>query len=284
MEHLVAPWARGWRPRFYPLGPIVAAAAGLLAYAVLGLSAPAALVGLIAWAAVAARERWRRSRRAAALGSALLGAVDLLGQLLPAGHGTRQALVVLAQSGPAELRPEIQAVLARLEFVSLEEALGEAQQRICQPLFTLVSTALVVGNRSGGRLSPLLQELSRAAHQLDAVQSQLRAEQAQGRLGALVIAAMPVCLLVLLRLVNPQYLAPYATVQGELTLGAMLALIAAGYLWMLRILRLPQTDPPVLERWEDGAHPAADLVRLDSSSWGPGSEGGIEVSSGSGGG
>jgi tight adherence protein B len=176
------------------------------------------------------------------MAASLLTASDLLAQLLPAGHSTRQALVVMAESGPVALRIEIRRILDRLDEVSLEDALTEAQMRIRQPLFTLIASALIVGNRSGGRLAPLLQELSRAAHQIEAVQGQLRAEQAQGRLGALVIALMPLALLVVLHVVNPQYLAPYSTLGGQLLLGALIAMIVVGYVWMLRILRLPQPD------------------------------------------
>jgi hypothetical protein len=53
---------------------------------------------------------------------------------------------------------------------------------------------------------------------------------------------MPLGLLALLHLVNPQYLAPYATVGGELLLGGLIALIVLGYAWMVRILRLPEPD------------------------------------------
>lgn len=219
-----------------------AAAAGLLTYFLLGLVAPALVVATLGWGASAAVRRWREARRSALLSTALVSAVDLLAQLLPAGHSTRQSLVVLAESGPVELRPEIAQILSRVDEVPLEEALVEAQERMRQPLFTLIAATLTVGNRSGGRLAPLLQELSRAAHQIDAVQGQLHAEQAQGRLGALVIAVMPLGLLALLHTVNPEYLSPYKTVGGELLLGGLIAVIILGYAWMVRILRLPEPD------------------------------------------
>jgi tight adherence protein B len=206
-----------------------AAATGLTAYLILGLIAPAVVLAALGWGAAAAHARWRRARAAARLGAALLSAVDLLAQLLPAGHSTRQALVVLAESGPVELRSEVARIL-------------QAQWRLQQPLFTLIASTLTVGNRSGGRLAPLLQELSRAAHQIYAVQGQLRAEQAQGRLGALVIAVMPLALLAVLHVVNPEYLAPYSTVGGQLLLGGLIGLVVVGYGWMLRILRLPEPD------------------------------------------
>lgn len=219
-----------------------ASATGLLSYLLLGLIAPSIVIATLGWGAAAAYRRWRAAGRGTLMATALLTAADLLAQLLPAGHSTRQALVVLAESGPMELRGEVSRMLARLDEIPLEDALNEAQIRIRQPLFTLIASALIVGNRSGGRLAPLLEELSRAAHQVDAVQGQLRAEQAQGRLGALVIALMPLALLVLLHIVNPQYLAPYSTFGGQLLLGALIAVIVVGYVWMLRILRLPQPD------------------------------------------
>ncbi|MGC2296410.1 MAG: type II secretion system F family protein [Candidatus Dormiibacterota bacterium] len=219
-----------------------AVAAGILSYLLLGLVVPAVVIGSLGWGAARSYQRWRNGQRATQMAVSLLTASDLLAQLLPAGHSTRQALVVMAESGPVALRIEIRRILDRLDEVSLEDALTEAQLRIRQPLFTLIASALIVGNRSGGRLAPLLQELSRAAHQIEAVQGQLRAEQAQGRLGALVIALMPLALLVVLHVVNPQYLAPYSTLGGQLLLGALIAMIVVGYVWMLRILRLPQPD------------------------------------------
>jgi tight adherence protein B len=216
--------------------------AGLLAYALLGLIAPSVVIAGLGWAATLALRRWRKAHRSALVAESLVSAVDLLAQLLPAGHSTRQSLVVLAESGPANLRDEFAHILHRLRAVSLEEALLEADRGFQQPLFTLIASTLIVGNRSGGRLVPLLQELSRAAHQIAAVQGQVRAEQAQGRLGALVIAVMPLALLALLHVVNPEYLAPYGTLSGELLLGGLVTVILVGYMWMLHILRIPEPD------------------------------------------
>ena len=233
-------------------------AAASLMWLVLGLPVPSLVVGAMAGAGGLSLDAVRRLHRRGHEREALVALVDLLVQLLAAGQSVRQALDALSRSGPTLLRPELQVIVARQRQVSLEQALWEAQLRISQPLFTLTATALAVGSRSGGRLTPLLDELSRSAHQLEAVQRQLRAEQAQGRLGALVIAAMPICLLVVLRVVNPGYLSPYASISGQLLLSLLLGLIVAGYLWMLWILRLPEPElgvlPPVAtERGEDEA-------------------------------
>ncbi len=228
------------------LSGAVGIAAAALMWLVLGLPVPSVMVGAMAGAGGLSLDAVRRLHRRGREREALVALVDLLVQLLAAGQSVRQALEALSKSGPALLRPELQAIVRRQRQVSLEQALSEAQLRISQPLFTLTATALAVGSRSGGRLTPLLDELSRSAHQLEAVQRQLRAEQAQGRLGALVIAAMPICLLVVLRVVNPGYLSPYASISGQLLLSLLLGMIVAGYLWMLWILRLPEPELGVL--------------------------------------
>jgi Flp pilus assembly protein TadB len=231
-----------WRPTLARLG--VGVLAGAVAFVLLGLPLPAVVVGCLAWVALRSLTRWQEASHRRRQSDALVSAVDLLGQLLPAGHGVRQSLQVLAESGPTELREELTAVVKRQRETSLDQALLESQQRLRQPLYTLMATALTVGSRSGGRLTPLIEELSRAAHQVASAQSQLRAEQAQGRFGALVIALMPLGLIATLRAVNPTYLAPYHSAVGQLIFTVLLAMIALGYVWMLRILRIP--DPDVL--------------------------------------
>ncbi len=215
---------------------------GLAAWLVLGLPLPALVLGGLGVLMQRAVVSWRRDSARARTRDQLVATVDLLAQLLPAGHGVRQSLQALAESGPAELRPELGRLVTRLREASLEQALVEADARMQQPLFTLIATTLMVGGRSGGRIAPLLDELARAAHQIQAAEDQVRSEQAQGRLGALVIALMPLVLMVVLRVVNPSYLQPYHSVGGQLILAGLLALIVLGYLWMTRILRLTGLD------------------------------------------
>jgi Flp pilus assembly protein TadB len=235
------------------------AAVGLVAWLILGLPLPALTLAALGVLMERAAAGWRRASARARIRDQLVAAVDLLAQLLPAGHGVRQSLQVLAESGPVDLRPELERVMARLQQVSLEQALVEADSRMRQPLFTLIATTLIVGGRSGGRIAPLLDELARAAHQIQAAEDQVRAEQAQGRLGALVIALMPLLLIVVLRVVNPAYLEPYHSLGGQLVLAFLLALIVLGYLWMTRILRLTDLDQIVV-RGDGAVEPAPETM------------------------
>ncbi|HUY96534.1 MAG TPA: type II secretion system F family protein [Verrucomicrobiae bacterium] len=222
---------------------VLAVAAGA-ALVLVGLSLPLvggaalAAVGTLAWL-VSARRRGR-ARRARRL--ALVEAIELLVQLLPTGQGLRQSLEVLSQRGPARLRPEVSRLIERGRRAPFETAVRELEARLDDPLASLLAVALIVGNRSGGQLVPLFSELGRSARAVELVRGQVDAEQAQGRYGAAVICCMPVAVVAVLRLVNPAYLAPYTTAQGQAVLAGIAALMVIGYGWMRRILRLPEPD------------------------------------------
>ncbi len=218
---------------------LVAAVATLAAVGlpVLGVAVAGGL-GCAVWMARGMRRA--RSRRARRL--ALVEAIELLVQLLPTGQGLRQSLEVLAERGPAPLRADIGRLVERGRRAPFELAVRELEARIDDPLASLLAAALIVGNRSGGQLVPLFQELGRAARAVELVRGQVDAEQAQGRYGAAVICCMPVAILLVLRVVNPAYLAPYATATGQLVLGGIAAVMVLGYVWMRRILRLPEPD------------------------------------------
>ncbi len=210
----------------------------------LGQPITAAFVFAVTLLALRGWEQRRKERRYADLTRALLSAIDLMAQLLLSGQGVRQTLRALAESGPADLRPHLRELVSDLQTTSLENALDRSQRRLAHPVFTLVATALGAGSRSGAQLTPLLQELGRAANQVHVLQSQLRAEQTQGRTGALVIAGLPVALLLAVHAVNPQYLAPYQSATGQMVLGCLLCWIGLGHAWMLRCIRLPELDAP----------------------------------------
>ncbi len=219
-----------------------AALAAAITTALLGIPVLVALAAVGGALAVPMASRARARRAQQRLHGALVQAVELLVQLLPTGQSVRQAIEVLATRGPQAAQPEFAWLQRRLQDLPFEAAVREMEARVADPLLTMMAAALIVGNRSGGQLVPVFQELGRAMRQAEAVRSQVRAEQAQGRYGALVICLMPLVVLAVLHTINPAYLAPYGTPGGAGVLAGIALTMAAGYLWMLRILHLPAWD------------------------------------------
>ncbi|MGA8923462.1 MAG: hypothetical protein WB682_09985, partial [Candidatus Dormiibacterota bacterium] len=61
----------------------------------------------------------------------------------------------------------------------------------------------------------------------------------QARSASTIIVALPLAFLVILSALHSPYLGAFHRPDGELFLMAMLATMAAGYVWMRRLLELP---------------------------------------------
>src|SRR5438093_262730 len=93
------------------------------------------------------------------------------------------------------------------------------RDRLADPLFDGVCAALLVSDRVGGRnVSAVLDRLAETTRRQLLVHEELRAQQARHVLSARIVAAVPLVVLVLVRQVNPRYLALFDTPGGQLLL------------------------------------------------------------------
>lgn len=230
----VTPWA------FVALSLAVAIASGAFAYltlrwAVLGLAAGA--LGALAPGLYFGR---RRERRHGELQGALVDAIGQLRAGLIGGQSVQQALVELARIGPAPLRSDFADLARDLRRDGVPEALRRMRERLADPLVDTFASTLIMNDRIGGRqIGPVLEQLARAARAELLIQEEMRAQQASTVLQARIIAALPWVLLVLIRGANPDYLAPFDGVAGQLILLACGAATVAAYRAMIWLGRLP---------------------------------------------
>lgn len=214
------------------LGFAVAAATltGLPVLAVPGATAGVALTrGL-----VGSRARARQAARQ----DAVLQAVRMLRQLLDTGAtGVNQAIAILAERGPLELRGEFRTVASRA--VGRRQAWRDARERIAEPLFDMLAAAVLIQKPGGGELAPLFADLESTVSAAQEVEREARALQAQARSASTIIVALPAAFLVVLSALHSPYLDAFHSLAGQAFLLAMLAVMAAGYAWMRRLLELP---------------------------------------------
>jgi tight adherence protein B len=188
----------------------------------------------------------RHDRRRTALQRALVEAISQLRDAIRAGLSVPEALVGLARTGPEVLRPEFVRLVREMRLVGFERALTEMRDRQADPLFDIVCAALLLNDRLGGRnVSHVLDRLAHTTREQLRVQEELRAHQARHVLSARIVAAVPLVVLVLIRQLNPRYLALFDTPVGQLLLVLSLASVALGYAAMRWTARLP-AEPRVL--------------------------------------
>lgn len=209
---------------------IVTAMTGLVVLAV-----PAAAGGATAVrAAVTARSRALQVIRQ----DAVLDATRMLRQLLETGAtSVNQAIAVLAERGPVPLRAEFRLISAR--SIGRRQAWKEARERVGEPLFDMLAAAVLIQRPGGGELVPLFADLESSVTAAQEVEREARALQAQARSASTIIVALPISFLLILSTLHSPYLDAFHQPLGEAFLLAMLSVMAAGYLWMRRLLDLP---------------------------------------------
>lgn len=226
---------------------LLQAAAGLIgavaAYALTGWP-----IGALAGAALGVTvPRLVTQNRSAAkqieLTDALADAAAGLRDAVRGGLGLGDGISGLAHWGPPLLRDHLSVLAVDMGRMGLSAAAGRFAQRLDDPGAELLAVTLSFNDRVGGRqvaevLDAMAEELAAEARTI----RELRARQERQRTSARIVALAPIALVLVLRQVNPGYLAPYDSLVGQSVLGLAAVLIAFGYSLMLRIAR--GIDPP----------------------------------------
>lgn len=161
------------------------------------------------------------------------------------GLGLNEGLAGLASWGPPLLRAEMSDLARDARRAGLESAARRFAQRVDDPGADLIAATLAFNARVGGsKVAEVLDAMSEELAAEARTVRELRARQSRQRASAAIVALAPALLLLLLRQVNPGYLAVYDTAAGQTVLAVAAALITAGYAVMLRIART--IEPPRL--------------------------------------
>ncbi|MCA1648286.1 MAG: type II secretion system F family protein [Chloroflexi bacterium] len=216
------------------------AVAALVAQVFLGWGVVSALAGGLGLLAPFAYYVRRHDRRRSAVQDALVEAIEQLRDAIRTGLSVPEALAGLARTGPAALRGEFARLTRDARLVGFDAALAAMRDRLADPVFDVVASALVINDRLGGRqVSQLLDHLAEATRAQLRIQHELRAQQGRTVLSARIVAAAPLVALVGLRATNPRYLSIFDSGWGQMVLLGCALSIALGYAAMLYLTRLP---------------------------------------------
>jgi tight adherence protein B len=214
--------------------------AGATAQLALGWGAVSLLATGLGAASPLAYHLRRTERRRAQIQVALVDALAQLRDAVRAGLSPEQGVAALASSGPPVLRTEFARLTHEARLDGFAPALGRMRERLADPIWDVAAVALQLNDRLGGRhVTAVLDRLAQATRGELRVQEELRAYRARTVLSAQVVAAVPVVLLVLIRWMDPDYLAVFDSPAGQLVLLLCAASVALGYGAMLWTARLP---------------------------------------------
>lgn len=165
-----------------------------------------------------------------------------LSGVLSIGQGIEQAILVSRRSTPESIRPEVTTLCARLESRwETAAALRAFADDLDDTTGDMISAALILSaNRRGAGLAAVLSDLAKDVAEEVRARRAVEADRAKPRGTSRIITLITLIVLALLFLTG-DYVAPYGTPIGQLTLFLLLS-VYAGVLLSMR--RMTRSDPP----------------------------------------
>jgi tight adherence protein B len=220
---------------------LICGVGGLAAYLVVSLFYGQFSLGLIAASAGAAIPLavvgFRRSRRLKQFEQRFPEALDLLGRAVRAGHAFTAGLEMVSKESPEPVAGEFRTTFEEQNFgLPLRDALSNMASRVPLVDVRFFVTALMIQKDTGGNLAELLDELARLIRERFRIHREVQIKTAQGRLTAVILIALPIAMLITMRVLNPTYVQVlFEDPLGVrlLTGAAILQVIGSAVLWKI---------------------------------------------------
>ena len=184
--------------------------------------------------------RYLDSRRRAKFNSQLPEALATMSNALRAGFSVAQAFDSVVEQAENPMSEEF-AILQRQLRVGMgfEEALESMSGRVGSEDLSLVTTALIISRKTGGNVTEIFDRISDTIRSRMRIERKVKSLTAQGRMQGLIVSAMPLFLGLAMAVLKPGIMLPFlASAAGLASVAATVALVAAGWLMIRRIIRI----------------------------------------------
>lgn len=185
-------------------------------------------------------KRCQQNRHQRACQSALPQVCYLLAGAVQAGMSLEQGVRVVADEGPEPVRREFARMVALLEVgTSFTDAVTQLARWIGGDDAAMLGFALRLAHDTGGTVVASFHALAHRMYDAVRVQHRIRSLTAQGKISAIVIAALPVLILTLMWRMFPTAVVPLVTTRlGWGCVAVALLLDGIGLWWLRRMVRI----------------------------------------------
>jgi tight adherence protein B len=166
--------------------------------------------------------------------------LDLIARSLKAGHAFSGGISMAAEEFDDPLGSEFSEMLDEINFgVSVPEALKNLTTRIECEEIKYFAMGVILQRETGGNLAELIQTLANLIREKFKFEGKVRTLSAEGKLSAVILAALPFLVGGWIWLTNPKYLAPLvAEPFGRVLLLLAAAFMIAGILALKRMVSI----------------------------------------------
>lgn len=184
--------------------------------------------------------RFLRERRRLKFNEQLVAALGTMSNALRAGFSINQAFESVVESGEKPIAQEFSVLLQQMRVgMGFEDALASLDRRVASDDLSLVCTAIDIARRTGGNLTEIFDRISDTIRARMRIERRVRTLTAQGRLQGIVVSLMPLVLGLAMFVLRPNIMKPFLfSTRGMVCVGAVLALIAVGWLLIRKIVRI----------------------------------------------
>jgi len=197
---------------FLVLQLLAAMAAGAAGYFLSGAIVIGILALVLGWFAPRWFMSYRQGARLRAFNDQLGDALNLMVNGLRSGYSIMQAMEAVSREMAPPLAAEFSRVVQEVQIgLSLDQALSNMLRRIRSDDLDLVVTAINVQREVGGNLAEILDVISFTIRERVRIKGEIRALTAQGRYSGYVISLLPICLVLVLFVVNKPYVSQLFT-------------------------------------------------------------------------
>lgn len=182
----------------------------------------------------------KRAKRVELFEQQLIDAISIMSSCLKAGLTFQQALVSISKEMPNPISEEFGRVVKELKLgSSIEISLTRLSDKIGSQNFMMIVSAILIQRQTGGNLSEILTNISGTIKERFKIKNEIKVLTATARTSGLVVGLMPVAIILVFMLFNPDYV----TIFFESNLGIAMIITAIvmeviGYLVIRKIVNI----------------------------------------------
>jgi len=223
--------------RIFVLNLALAAVAPIIAWLLTGNLLLAGLAAALGLAAPQLLLRFIRRRRLRRFEQQLPDALLMMAGSLRAGASLGMALDAVAAEAPPPVSQEFELLQRELRLgADFAVALGALERRVPLPDLTLVTAAMALSREVGANLAETLESLAKTLRARLQMEGKIRSLTAQGKMQGLVMSALPLLLIAVLNVMEPEAMAPlFHAWYGWVTMAVIVCTVGVGYHFIRKI-------------------------------------------------
>jgi len=180
----------------------------------------------------------KKARRLQTFEAQLADSVVMMANALRGGFGFQQAMETVVKEMPPPIATEFDWCLREMNLgFSQEEALLHLGERVKSEDLDMVISGIIIQKQVGGNLAQILDNIGDTMRDRARIKKQVRALTAQGKLSGLIIGLLPVALLAIMLVLNPEHVYfLFKDQRGLVMLGAAVVMEIIGAFFINRII------------------------------------------------